>query len=279
MMKIRSLLNGLVASGVALAMVSTLAAQTDQASAKVVRLKGSARYKIGSNTWQPLKRGDVFKAGALIETGGDGSYVDLVLGEGGPPPVLHPASAEMLTYHPTAEQNMVRIWENSRLGLDKLTCTETGADVVTETQLDLQAGHIFGSVRKLSAASRYEVKIPNAVASIRGTLYDIYVEGVVKVVVGSVFLDYLDPNGQKHQQSIMGLQQFDMRTGVLSPLPDVDKAGMLYFINQLHVSFMGNGAVIRVPAIITPTPVHFIPPPIIPVSPFTIPIRGIVPQQ
>jgi len=58
-----------------------------------------------------------------------------------------------VTYQPAAEQNMVRIWENSRLGLDKLTSTETGANVVTETQLDLQAGHIFGSVKKMSAAS------------------------------------------------------------------------------------------------------------------------------
>ena len=237
MMKIRSLLNGLVASGVALAMVSTLAAQTVvQTSARVARIKGSARYRIGSNTWQPLKRSDVLRAGALIETGGDGSYVDLVLGEPGAPPVMRPASAEMLTYHPSAEQNMVRIWENSRVGLDKLTCTETGADVVTETQLDLQAGHIFGNVRKMSAASRYEVKIPNAVASIRGTIYDITVEGLVKVVVGSVFLDYVDPsNGKNMKQVIMGLQQFDMRTGVLQPLPDVDKTGMLHTVNQLQV--------------------------------------------
>ncbi len=37
---------------------------------------------------------------------------------------------------------MVRIWENTLLSIDKLTVTQTGADVVTETQLDLKAGHI-----------------------------------------------------------------------------------------------------------------------------------------
>jgi hypothetical protein len=238
MMKIRSLINGLVVSGVAFAMVTTLAAQTVvQASAKVARIKGSARYKIGSNTWQPLKRGDVLRAGALVETGVD-SYVDLVLGEGGPPPVMRPASGEMLTYHPNAEQNMVRVWANSRMGIDKLTIQETGADVVTETQLDLQAGHIFGSVRKMSAASRYEVKIPNAVASIRGTIYDISVEGLIKVRVGSVFLNYTDSNNKEQKQVIMGLQQFDMRTGVLSPLPDVDKTGMINTVTQLRVGLL-----------------------------------------
>ena len=70
------------------------------------------------------------------------------------------------------------MWENTLLGIDKLTVTQTGADVVTETQLDLKAGHIFGMVKKMSAASKYEVKIPNGVAGIRGTVYDISAEGV-----------------------------------------------------------------------------------------------------
>jgi hypothetical protein len=227
MMRMRNLVNGLVVTGVALAMVSSLAAQTVvQTSAKVVRVKGSARYKTDSNAWQPLTHGTVLKAGALVETAGEGSYVDLVLGEGARPQ-LRPAAADMLTYHPVAEQNTVRIWENSRLGLDKLTSTETGADVVTETHLDLQAGHIFGSVRKMSAASKYEVKIPNGVASIRGTVYDISAEGVIKVLVGSVLLDYTDANGKQLKQPIMALEEFDARTGVLKALPDVDREGMV----------------------------------------------------
>ncbi len=177
-------------------------------SAKVVRLKGAARYKTGSMAWQGLKAGDLVKPGTIIETAGK-SRVDLVLGAGRP------------SYHPNAEQNMVRVWENSRLGIDKLTVMETGADVVTETQLDLQAGHIFGKVRKMLAASRYEVKIPNAVASIRGTIYDIYVEGVVKVRVGSVFLEYTDPNGKNVKQVIMGSQVFDPLTGAPTSIPDL----------------------------------------------------------
>ena len=34
---------------------------------------------------------------------------------------------------------------NSILAIDKLTTTETGADVITETQLDLRAGKIFAA--------------------------------------------------------------------------------------------------------------------------------------
>ena len=223
----RSLLNRLMACGIALAMVSTLAAQSDnQISAKVVRIKGSARYKVGNEPWQTLKKGDVLKQGTIIETGMDNSQVDLAMGEGGGAPSA-PVVATVLTHQASAEQNMVRIWQNSRLAIDKLTRTQTGADEVTETKLDLQAGHIFGSVKKLSAASTYEVKIPNGVAGIRGTTYDISAEGIIKVLVGSVYLAYMDAQGKPATQVIMGDQKFDLRTGVLTPLAESDKKGLM----------------------------------------------------
>ena len=79
----------------------------------------------------------------------------------------------------------MRLWGNTLLSIDKLTSTQTGADEVTETQLDLKAGHIFGTVKKMSAGSKYEVKVPNGVAGIRGTVYDISADGVIKVLSGS----------------------------------------------------------------------------------------------
>ena len=233
MKTMRSLLNSLIVCGVALATVSALAAETTvEGTAKVVQLKGSARYKVGSGAWQTLKRGDQLGAGTIIETGMD-SRVDLSLDEGAPP-VAHPVIGDMVTYQPSALQNMVRIWENSRLALDKLTRTDTGANAVTETQLDLQAGHIFGTVKKMSAASRYEVKIPSGVASIRGTIYDISVEGVIKVLVGGVHLTYVDSSGNAKTQVIMGHQEFDVRTGVLQALPDIDKTAMIRILRQMH---------------------------------------------
>ena len=141
MKETRSILNSLVACGVALAMVSTLAAQSgDQSAAKVVRLKGGVRYSTGNNVWQPLKLGDVVRPGTVIQTAGD-SRVDLVLGDASAP-VARPVAQrhDLLPAH--GEQNIVRVWENTLLGVDKLTEMQTGLDVVTETQLDLKAGHI-----------------------------------------------------------------------------------------------------------------------------------------
>jgi hypothetical protein len=90
---------------------------------------------------------------------------------------------------------------------------------VTETQLDLRAGKIFGNVKKMSAASKYEVKIPNGVAGIRGTIYQISADGVVQVLVGSVVIAYVGPDGTVVTQVVMGGQQFDARTGQLTAIP------------------------------------------------------------
>ncbi|HOX56196.1 MAG TPA: FecR family protein [Candidatus Paceibacterota bacterium] len=232
MKETRNLLKRLAVCGLALAMVSTLSAQpVTQGVAKVVRLKGAARYKNGGSDWQQLKAGDVVKPGMLIQTA-DKSRCDIALGDGSPP-VARPVANEALAYQPAVEQNLVRIWENTLLGIDKLTETKTGADVVSETQLDLRAGHIFGMVKKMSAASKYEVKIPNGVAGIRGTVYDISAEGIVKVLSGSVVLAHVAPDGTVTTQLIMGLQEFDAPKNVLKPLSDPDKSGMQRMMRQL----------------------------------------------
>lgn len=216
----RSLMNRLMACGIALALVSTLAAQAEeQGSAKVVRIKGNARYTTGNNVWQPLKVGDVIKPGTLIQTANNSS-VDLMMGEGAvPSPRAAIAAPQTISYQATADQNMLRIAPDSALAIDKLTSTQTGADVVTDTQLDLQRGRILGNVKKMNAASKFEIKIPNGVAGIRGTMFDVSAEGVIKVYVGSMVIAYVSADGTVVTQVVVGNQQFDARTGTLTPLP------------------------------------------------------------
>jgi hypothetical protein len=119
-------------------------------------------------------------------------------------------------YQPKTEQDAVRIFENTVLGIDKLTVDQTGADTVTETQLDLKAGSIFGAVKKLSAASKYEIKIPTGVAGIRGTIYFISADGVLRVLTGSVVLAYVSADGSVVTQVIAAGQQFDLRNAQFS---------------------------------------------------------------
>lgn len=248
MKRVQNVVQRLVVCGLALAMVTTVAAQTAvQSAAKVVRIKGNARFTTGNNVWQPLRVGALLRAGTVIQTASEGSYVDLVLGNeeatapstvrmGGalataavPPPGSGPSNPS------AGDQNIVRVFENSTLAIDKLTTMDTGADTVSETQLDLQRGRIFGNVKKMSAASKYEVKLPNGVAGIRGTIYTLSAVGVVQVLVGSVVIAYVGADGNVVTQVVMGGQQFDARTGQVTPIPNFNQKEMVKLAKETRV--------------------------------------------
>lgn len=233
MKRVLSLLSALMTCGVAFAMISTATAQvTNKGVATVVRMKGDARYMTANSPWKPLKVGDVVKPGSVIQTALDsGSYVDLVLTDENAPtprPALYTAVSPAGTpaasskgkagSMPKAEQNTLRISENSALGIDKLTSTLTGADVVTDTQLDLKAGRIFGTVRKMTPASTYEIKLPNGVAGVRGTVYELTAEGVLRVLVGSVGFAHVADGGNVVTKIVGANNQYDSRTGQMSQL-------------------------------------------------------------
>ncbi len=66
-------------------------------------------------------------------------------------------------------QNVVRLYGDTVLAVDNLQTSNTGVDALTDTELDLRQGTIFGCVKKLSSASKFVVKMPNAAAAVRGT--------------------------------------------------------------------------------------------------------------
>ncbi len=223
-------------------MVSTLAAQTIQGQATVVRIKGAARYSQGG-TWSDLHVGDVLKPGAIVQTGLDkGCYVDLVLGDettsAAAVPALaaspSPSDTSSINYRAQAEQNVVRLNSNTALGIDKLTSQNTGADVVTETQLDLRQGSIVGNVKKLTPASRYEIKLPNGVAGIRGTLFWLDSSGHLRVGVGSVVMAHVGPDGSVITQVVNGNQEYDAATQKLTPLAPEAMENLRLILNEVR---------------------------------------------
>src|ERR1051326_2635312 len=245
MKRIQGVFQRLAVCLLAMGMVAGVAAQTPgPGAAKVVRIKGAARYTTGNNVWLPLKTGALLKPGTLIQTSSQpGSYVDLVLGDG-EVPIARPtvmgataggSDAKSRSYTPNADQNIVRLFENTVLQVDKLTSMETGAGTVSETQLDLQRGRIFGNVKKMSAASRYEVKLPNGVAGIRGTIYTLSADGVVQVLVGSVVIAYVGADGNVVTQVVMGGQQFDAKTGQVTPIPDFNQKEMVKLAKESRI--------------------------------------------
>ena len=184
-----------------------------QLTARVVRLGGQVQVSPdGAQGWTSLHPGDLVKAGSVIRTAAKSS-VDLIL-DGGAIPANAPAAvASASSGGAEGTANVVRLWENSTLGIDRLISERTGTGTVEETGLDLRAGRVTGNVKKLSAASKYEIKMPGAVAGIRGTGYDLSGTGDVVVYEGSVMVGYVDPaTGRPAQMEVKAGQKFNPKT-------------------------------------------------------------------
>ncbi|MEW6306979.1 MAG: FecR domain-containing protein [Verrucomicrobiota bacterium] len=143
----------------------------DTPKAVVVEVIGAATYVDASAQSGPIKRGQTLASGTTITTG-PGSTVRLDLGLNG----------QQLTVKP-----------DSVLSLDKLNIQRTGADVVIETKLEVRKGSILGNVKKLSAASSYEVKTANGVAGIRGTAFHIFAIGIFRCLNGQIIVTISSP--------------------------------------------------------------------------------------
>ena len=206
---------------------STSTSQTGpEANVKVVQVTGNARYSMDKKNWQALKKGTILKPGTVIQTGKGESTVDLVLGDHGdaiPEQVrTAPASSRGGGSGAISEvqpANVVHLFPDTVLSIDKLTSEKAGEGEVTETQLDLQAGQIMGNVKKLSAASKYEIKIPNGVAGIRGTTYLISASGVVNVLSGSVVVAVVDSNGSVVTRVVTAGFRYDPASDRITPIP------------------------------------------------------------
>jgi hypothetical protein len=170
---------------------AAIAQPTQPGYGTVVRVQGIASYSLGDGKWHPLIAGRTLSAGSTIRTG-DSGIVDVVLGKAiefpqseKTPDRISPAPDAavrgLISYKPAAEQNVIRLTPETTLVIDKLSTVDTDADTVSDTELDLQQGKIFASVKKLSPTSQYLVKIPNGIAGVRGTLFSISADGGVAV--------------------------------------------------------------------------------------------------
>jgi len=239
----------LVAGVISFALVASAEAQNSkQRTGKVVRIKGAARYSIGNNVWQPLKVGTILRPGAIVQTAQD-SYADVVLNEeasakaaaGGMPGKAPSASSAASSPPPSpaaasqsVDQDVIRVLEDTVLSFDRLSAVETGADRVTETELDLRTGAMFGAVKKQAAASRFEIKIPNGVAGIRGTyFYANAKNGNFSCVLGSLAVGFVNPDSTPGAQVVAGGFQFNCITRELSPITASFSSQLNLLMNDL----------------------------------------------
>lgn len=197
-------------------------AQSKPGYVTVVRIQGEARYSKGDNNWHPLTVGQTLTEGAVIQTAQDAT-VDLVLGakithhiQSSPNNVGPAADTEvrgLTAYRAVSQQNVIHMESGTVLAVDKLTMGNTGVDAVSDTELDLRQGTIFGNVKKLSAASQYLIKVPNGIAGVRGTTFVMSASGAITVVQGSMVLSTVGPNGQPTTVVLGPGDQYNPATG------------------------------------------------------------------
>jgi hypothetical protein len=157
-----------VAIAAALLLTVSAHAKANKAVVRAVR-GGTAEITNDGKNWKPAKVGQQLGEHSAVKTDPNAT-VDLFLGENGP---------------------VVRVTKDTTMGIDRLDVESTGVEKVIETQLDLRNGKILGNVKKMAAASKYEVKTPVGVAGIRGTEYAISADGKVQVYSGTVVLVYI----------------------------------------------------------------------------------------
>ncbi len=169
MSKHKRLFRGVLAFSAVVLSVSAWAA-AGTARVEAVRA-GAAHYSTDGVTWNEVKKGVVLNPGATIKTDSLG-VVDLYLGKNGP---------------------FVRVTPDTTLALTTLDLTTGAGETIVTTELGLRAGKIQGVVRKMSAASRYEVVTPVGVVGIRGTKYQVSARGEFSVLDGNGYVKYRAP--------------------------------------------------------------------------------------
>ena len=134
--------------------------------AVVVKVDGAASYVGAKGADGAVRVGMTLHQGTSIITGTESSVI-LDLGENGETVVVRP---------------------NTTLSLDTLQLLPTGIEKIATTRIDLKRGSMAFSVKKLAAASKYEVKTANGVAGIRGSEGIIYATGVFVCLDGTLLV-------------------------------------------------------------------------------------------
>ena len=220
---------GVVALAMALLAVQARAETVPQ-TIQVLKVTGHARYSTDNKTWHNLNEGDMLDPGVVIQTATH-STVDLqftdrapagtavVVQPGEASPYAPPASPA--AYSPEEPKaNVVRVYESTVLAIDKISVERTSVDEVTDTQLDLRAGEIFGNVKKLSATSKYEIKIPNGVAGIRGSMYHLWASGELHMLSGAAILAIVGADGTAKTWLVNAHYGFNPTENRIFPLTD-----------------------------------------------------------
>ena len=158
-------------ASLAVASLFTLAAAAQDAkprTAVVNSMSGEAKYSSGGGAFIPLAVGTRLHAGDTIKTS-VGSHVDIDL---------------------DGNVGLIQVAPQSTFVIRSITTTDTPAEKMTDTQLEINAGAAYAKVNKLAKGSRYEIATPKGICGIRGTTVYLNANGQLIVEQGTAGIAY-----------------------------------------------------------------------------------------
>lgn len=142
-------------------------------TAIVNSLSGVAKYSSAGGAFAPLVIGTKLHAGDTIQTEIN-SHVDLDLG---------------------GNVGLIQIAPQSTFVVRSITTTETPAEQVSDTQLEINKGAVYAKVNKQAKGSRYEIASPKGICGVRGTTLLFTAGGKLTVEKGTAGVAYPKPGG------------------------------------------------------------------------------------
>lgn len=127
----------------------------------------------------------------------------------------------------------LRMTEGHKMTLKEKTSLKVDSSQAPETKLDLLAGRVRTFVSKLKRQNKFEIKTPVAVASIRGTVFDMEVTetGASRLSVLEGVVSYRDLAGLGQEVSVLKGQSVLIEPGAAprpaEPLPQDMQQGIL----------------------------------------------------
>jgi hypothetical protein len=206
----------------------TSLAEIQSGQVVVKAVTGDVSASNNTNDWKPVKAADQLMHGTTIKTGPNAN-ADLIVDYNG---------------------TVLRLLPDSILELSKLDKQQSPTGVITETSLNLRAGGLVGSQRKLAAPSRLNVKVPGGTATIVGTEYLVRADGAVTVLSGAVTVTYnLPGNRGSVKVTVQAGFSFDPATGQVVPTTPEYLVNIIADINTVRQnaqSFKTGGATVIV---------------------------------
>lgn len=186
--------------------------ESQDAELLVQSVHGQGSYCADKVNWLALAPNVVLKQGAILRTEGN-STADVIIKSSGTALRLNPSTL---------------------LEVTRLEKEVAGEEVVTRTALELRAGALIGSQRKLENPSTFQIQTLAGTVAIRGTKYLVKADGTVRCFTGSISVD--DNSIGRAQSGIVvpGGFSFDPATKGISAIEPGMMATLITDVDAVH---------------------------------------------